>query len=150
MIASVAQRKWLRVRARLFALFALGIVTTTTTHGQAASSCLAQSADGLAFRGYVRELVSTTDTQRIRLRNHLGLSKMDSTEVVLVSSATICTSVAGGINGALQTPGLIRQLYVVQAGRVFAAQDPGHPAGEHWPTVVVDARYRFINAVMAP
>ena len=42
-----------------------------------------------------------TDTQRIRLRNSMGLSKMDSTKVVLVSSAAICNSVAVGINSAL-------------------------------------------------
>ena len=137
---------------RSFATRALvaGLAAAASARAQTVTSCLPNSTAGLALRGYVRELVSTTDTQRIRLRNHLGLSKLDSTKVVLVSSASICTSVAGGINGALQTPGLIRQLYVVQAGRVFAAQDPGHPAAEHWPTVVVDARYRFINAVMAP
>jgi hypothetical protein len=128
----------------------LGMVVAAAAHGQATSSCLSQSADGLALRGYVRELVSTADTQRVRLRNHLGLSKMDSTKVVLVGTAAICNSVAVGINAALQTPGLVRQLYVVQAGRVFAAQDPGHPAGEHWPTVVVDSKYKFVSAVMAP
>ena len=58
--------------------------------------------------------------------------------------------IAKGINTALLTPGLARQLYVVIAGNIYAAQDPGHPAGEWWPTVTVDNHFKYKASVLAP
>ena len=117
---------------------------------QSTSSCHAQTADALNLRSYIRELVSTTDTARVRLRNTLGLSKTDSTKVVLVTATATCVNVATGINTGYQTPNLARHLYVVQVGKLFAAQDPDHLAGEYAPTVILDAKFRALNAVLAP
>ena len=54
------------------------------------------------------------------------------------------------MNTALHTPNLARNLYVVQVGKMFAAQDPDHPAGEYWPTVILDGKFKALNSVLAP
>jgi hypothetical protein len=138
------------LKALLFlaAVIALGIKAATAT--TVASTCLASDMHALRLRSFVRDLVTTTDSTHIALRNSLGLKAMDSTRVTLVSDNRICDKAATGINTALATPGLVRSLYVVAAGTMYAAQDPGHPAGEWWPTHTLDNKYKLIGVVLAP
>jgi hypothetical protein len=117
---------------------------------QTASTCRASDMDSERFKSYVRDLVTTTDSARVQLRTHLGLKPIDSTRVVPIADDAICNRVAQGINKALATPGMVRALYVVAAGSMYASQDPGHPAGEWWPTVTLDKKYKVIGAVLAP
>lgn len=131
----------------ILSMFALGGMAP---RADMASTCRPSDAAAIRLRTYVRRLVTTTDSSSIVLRNKLGLKAMDSTRVSLVTDNRICDKAATGINTALATPGLTRQLYVVAAGTMYAAQDPGHPAGEWWPTHTLDNKYKVVGVVLAP
>lgn len=114
------------------------------------STCLPTDEHALEFRSFLRELVTSTDTARASLRVVMGFPAMDSTKVTIVTTNRICNSVAQGFNAVLRTPNLVRQLYVVKVGTFYAAKDPGHPAGEWWPTVSFDNKYKALNALLSP
>jgi hypothetical protein len=126
------------------------VVFVPTAGAQAVSPCRPSDEGALVLRSYLRELVTTTDPERVALRDDLRLAAMDSTKVVLVTDHEVCRKVAAGINTAFRTPSLVRQLRVFSVGKRLAAQDPGHPSGEYHPTMVVSARYEFIGSVLAP
>lgn len=117
---------------------------------QAQSTCRPSDESALQLRGFLRELVSTTDTARLSLRATLGFPAMDSTKVVIVTTNRICANVAQGYNTIQRTPNLVRQLYVISVGTFYAAKDPGHPAGEWWPTVSFNSKYKFVNLLLVP
>lgn len=75
---------------------------------------------------------------------------MDSTKVAIVTTNRICNNVAQGYNTVQKTPNVVRRLYVVSVGNFYAAKDPGHPAGEWWPTVSFDSKYKFVNLLLLP
>lgn len=104
----------------------------------------------MEFRSYVRELVSTADPNRIGIRNHLGFKSMDSTRVLFVTDDATCNNVALGLNAAFATPGLVRQLYVVAVGTLYAAADPTNPMGEWLGTHSLDNKFKFKATVLAP
>jgi hypothetical protein len=125
-------------------------LAATPLQAQTASTCRAADANSQRLLSYIRELVSSTDTTRVKIRTALKLPAMDSTRVTLVTDNKKCASVAQGINAATGKTGLIRQLYVISVGTYYAAQDPGHPSGEWWPTVSLDKQYHALGVVLAP
>jgi hypothetical protein len=134
-------------RLLFLTLFAIGWSSAET---QASSTCRSVNADGLRFRSFIRKVVTSTDTLMVQARANLGLRAMDSTRVVFVTDNTVCNKAAQGINTAQGTSNLVRQLFVVSAGIVYAAQDPGHPSGEWWPTVTLDNKYKVLAVLLAP
>ena len=86
----------------------------------------------------------------VQARTTLGLRAMDSTRVVFVTDNVICNKAAQGINTGQATPNLVRNLFVLSAGTVYAAQDPGHPSGEWWPTVTLDNKYKILAVLLGP
>ena len=95
-------------------------------------------------------MVVATDTGTVNLRTWLGLTAMDSSLVVPVTTTSICNSVALGMNTAYKTSGLVRQLYVIKLGTHYVAQDPGHPSDEWWPAVALDSVYHVTGTVLSP
>ena len=126
------------------------LLASVASIAPAQSTCLPIDEHALQFRSFVRELVTSNDTARTALRQVLGFPAMDSTRVSIVTTNRTCNSVAQGYNTALKTPDLVRRLYVVSVGSFYAAKDPGHPAGEWWPTVSFDSKYKFLNALLSP
>jgi hypothetical protein len=114
-----------------------------------ASACRASDANALVLRSYLRQLVSATDAERAVLRRGIGLAASDSSKVVLVTTTRICDNVGTGINTAFKTPSLARSLYVFRVGASYVAQDPGHPAGQWAPLIVLDGRYVYQGSVLA-
>lgn len=115
-----------------------------------ASACLPLDDTALVLRAYLRDLVTTTDADRVALRTELGLAPMDSNQVVIETDGHVCGRVADAINEEQDTPQLERNLYVFKLGDVRAAQDPDHLSGEWMPTVIVDAKYKVVGVVLAP
>ena len=132
-------------------LLDLAVMTlgATEARAQVGSTCRTADADGLRFRSFVRNLVTTSDSLLVQARTSLGLHVMDSTRVVFVTNNSVCNSAAQGINVAQRT-NYIRQMYVVAAGKVYAAQDPAHPSGEWWPTVTLDKKFKVLGVLLAP
>lgn len=114
-----------------------------------ASTCKASDASALVLRSYLRTLVSTSDPERVALRNGIGLVASDSSKVMLVTTSRICDNVGTGINTAFKTPNLARSLYVFSVGQSYVAQDPVHPAGQWMPLIVVNSKYVYQGSVLA-
>jgi hypothetical protein len=115
----------------------------------ATSTCRVADSTALTLRSYLRQLVTSTDPDRVALRIGIGLAAMDSTTIVQVTNSRVCDNVANGMNAALKTPNLARNLYVFSVGRSFAAQDPDRAAGEWLPLMIVDSKYAYLGSVLA-
>lgn len=135
---------------RVLVLAAFSTLGWTSASAQAASTCRVADADGIRFRSFIRQVVTSSDTLMVQARTTLGLRAMDSTRVVFVTDNVVCNKVAQGINTAQATPNLARELFVVSAGTLYAAQDPSHPSGEWWPTVTLDNKYKVLAVLLAP
>jgi hypothetical protein len=135
---------------RFLVLAAYSALGSTSASAQTASTCRVADADGLRFRSFIRQVVTSSDSLMVQARTTLGLRAMDSTRVVFVTDNVVCSRVARGINTAQTTPNMTRQLFVVSAGTVYAAQDPSHPSGEWWPTVTLDNKYKVLAVLLAP
>lgn len=114
------------------------------------STCLPLDSSALVLRSYLRDLVSTTNADRVALRTQLGLAQTDSSQVVIQTDERTCGRVADAINKAQNTAQLERHLYVFNVGSAYAARDPDHPSGEWLPTVIVDSKYKVVGVVLAP
>lgn len=135
---------------RLIALVAACMVATIPANAQTASTCRASDANAVRLLGYVRQLVTSADPVRVRVRDSLGLPATSSSNVSLVTDNLVCDKVAQGVNAATGTSGLTRHLYVLKVGPYYAAQDPDHPSGEWWPTVSLDKQFHVLGVVLAP
>ena len=134
---------------RIFLVLAVTAFAVSTAQAQTGSTCRPVDSDGLRFRTFVRRVVTSSDPVLVQVRTNLGLRAMDSTRVVFVTDNTVWNKAAQGINTA-QGTNYVRQMYVVTAGTVYAVQDPGHPAGEWWPTVTLDNKFKVLGLVLAP
>ena len=74
---------------------------------------------------YLRELVSSTDTNRVRMRSVLGVQQASANKVNLVTKQTTCQAAITALNGVRQEPGVVRQVFVFTWGTGFAVDDPG-------------------------
>lgn len=135
---------------KYLAALALSALAMNIGSAQSSSTCRPSDADGIRFRSFVRTVVSSSDPWMVQARTHLGLKAMDSTRVVFVTDNAICNRAAQGINTAQATPNLVRQLFVVVVGNVYATVDPGHPSGEWWVTVTLDNKYKLMALLLGP
>jgi hypothetical protein len=148
-ISSYRQHSIIQLMRFSILAFAIIIFGAADASAQTSSTCRTADADGIRFRSFVRRVVSSSDPFLVQARTNLGLRSMDSTRVVFVTDNTVCNKAAQGINAAQGTT-YIRQMYVVAAGTVYAAQDPGHPSGEWWPTVTLDNKFKVLAVILAP
>jgi len=134
-------------------LASLVVLGAADAVAQTTSTCLpSPSTDSVAiqWRSAIRDLVTSKDTGQISVRKAMLLGTQDSTKVVFVTDDAVCAKVAQGINTAQKQTGVIRQLWVLKVGTLFAAKDPGHPSGEWWPTVTLDSKYVVKAVVLSP
>ncbi len=129
---------------------ALPLAGTSMVYGQTSSGCRSVDEESGRLLGFVRELVTTADSQSAGLRTKLGLVAMDSLNITLITDNKVCAKAVQGMNNALQTPNLIRRVDVVRVGTDFAVRDPDHPAGEWMPTMILDKKYAYKGEVLAP
>ena len=134
---------------RILVLIGILTIALNNADAQSTSTCRTDT-DGLHFRSFIRKVVTSSDPLMVQARTALGLRAMDSTRVVFVTDNVVCNKAAQGINTAQATPNVIRQLFLVSAGTVYAAQDPGHPSGEWSPTVTLDNKYKVLAVLLAP
>jgi hypothetical protein len=130
-------------------LFSSGVALAARINAANSSTCRPLDDNAIAIRSYLRELVTTTDAERVGLRGDLGLVAMDSSKVVLVTTARTCDNVGTGMNTAFKTVGAARNLYVFSVGQSYVAQDPDRPAGEWRPLVALNSKFVVGNSVLA-
>jgi hypothetical protein len=114
------------------------------------TTCRTADDESALLVGYLGALVTSADTSDINLRSGIGLSAVDSTTVVLVTKKQTCDKAVQGMNAQLHTPNLTRIVHVVVVGTNYAVRDPGHPSGEHLPTMIFDRFFTFKGVVLAP
>jgi hypothetical protein len=96
-------------------------------------SALAQStchpADGLsaATLDYYKALATTTDSADIAHRTVGGLSPTSASKVSYATDSRTCQRAADAMNSTFQTPGRVRQVYVIKYNTSFVVIDPAQP-----------------------
>jgi hypothetical protein len=135
---------------RVLILLAVCACSARALYSQAGSTCRTSDAGAARVLSYVTELVTSADSERVKVRNGLRLPATDASKVGLVSDNRVCDKIAQSLNAATGTSGLTRQLYVVKVGSYYAAQDPDHPSGEWAPTVSLDKLYHVLGVVLGP
>lgn len=98
--------------------------STQVSVAQGASGCRAMTDRVQGKIDYVKELVSSTDTNRVAMRQSLGVAQASASKVTLVTKTSTCQSAVTGLNTILGTPGIARQVYVIATGNGYAVDDP--------------------------
>jgi hypothetical protein len=81
---------------------------------------------------FLRELVSSADTQHVASRQDLGLPVMRTSKVTLVTRQRDCQRAVEALNNVRQEPGTIRQVWLYALGTEgYALDDPGLDQGRY-------------------
>jgi hypothetical protein len=119
---------WLTLPRLLFiGLCASGCAPVLSAQGS--SGCLAAAADTgrvSSRHDYLRQLVSSADSDYVATRQELGLPTMSANKVTLVTKQSTCQSAVTAMNAVRQEQGIIRQVWVYALGTAgYALDDPG-------------------------
>ena len=81
----------------------------------------------------------------------MGLTRVDTSTVSLVTNAAICQSVANATDVLANVTNSGRLVYVVQAGSAgnirYFAQDPNEGAGDYLPAFVFDKKFNLVTTI---
>lgn len=80
---------------------------------------------------YFRDLLTSTDSERVSVREHFGLPAASANKVNLVTKAATCVNAANALNTHRGEAGTDRFVWVYTLGtNAFAVEDPSIPAGQ--------------------
>jgi hypothetical protein len=103
-----------------------------------------------------KHLADTTDTASTAARAKFEIPAVDSSQVTLVASDSICTRARQALDSLIHAtspnalnPLPIRSLYVIRIGTVTAVRDPGSLAKEYSPVDFFDEHWAFLSTMMA-
>jgi hypothetical protein len=115
------------MRVLALALFTWGCAPVLSAQGS--SGCLTAAADTgrvSARLDYLKQLVSSADSDYVATRQELGLPTMSVSKVALVTKQSTCQSAATAMNTVRQEQGTVRQVWVYALGTSgYALDDPG-------------------------
>jgi hypothetical protein len=118
----------------------------------ASSGCRPADANQTPQRlDYFRELVSSSNGDRQRVRTAAGLATASASKVALVTSNSTCLSAVSALNAKRNEPNTARQVWVVSlGGGDYAVEDPSIvPGGEFVPVYIFDRKFQF-KAILYP
>ena len=99
---------------------------------------------------YLRDLISSPDSDRIEMRSQIGLALGDPEQVRLVNDVRTCQLAVVAVNVRRETPGLDRSMWVFDLGHGYAVEDPtGHQMGQRIGIEFFDDDFRFLLTVYA-
>jgi hypothetical protein len=79
---------------------------------------------------FLKELVSSSDSDYVSTRQDLGIVKMNASKVTLVTRQQDCQSAVTALNTVRQEPATVRQVWLYALGTAgYAVDDPGLDAG---------------------
>ena len=79
---------------------------------------------------YLQELVSSADSDYVTTRQGLGLTRMKSSDVRLVTRQEDCQRAVTALNTVRQEPGVLREVWLCALGTAgYAVDDPGLDVG---------------------
>lgn len=98
---------------------------------QGASGCrAADQVRSPARLTFLKELVSSSDSDYVSTRQDLGIAKMNASKVTLVTRQQDCQSAITALNTLRQEPATVRQVWLYALGTAgYALDDPGLDAG---------------------
>jgi hypothetical protein len=114
-------------------LKALRLVLLAASIGGCAPALAAQGTSGCrpndtdrtkSTINYLRNLVSSSDTNRVRMRSVLGVQSAQANKVTLVTKTVTCQTAVTALNGVRSEPNAARQVFVYTWGLGFAVEDP--------------------------
>lgn len=140
----------MRYRIRIVAM---SVLLSSASYAQS-SGCLPADVDAVRLNAMARKLVSSTDSEVVRLRTVTGIGALDSNEVVAVTDSRKCLRAIDGANTYLQTPGRVRRVHLVALANIgFLLFEPApsgpQPASEWKSVFVVTKTFAIRTAVEA-
>ena len=108
----------------------LSLSTEVTLLAQGKSGCRADLERSQARLAYLKELVSSPDSDHATSRRDLGIGKMNPGKVTLVTRRRDCRKAVNALNSVRQEPGTVRQIWLYAlGGQGYAVDDPGLDVG---------------------
>jgi hypothetical protein len=99
---------------------------------------------------YLRELISSSNPDRVEMRRQIGLVAASPDAVRSVDDARACQRAVAAVNTRHETPGLERSIWVFHLGDAYAVEDPtGHQRGERIGIQFFDENFAFLKTVYA-
>ena len=97
-----------------------------------------------------RFTVSNMHPSTFQVRAAVGLRLIDTTKVVLTTTAKLCTDAVAGINAKQGTPGRVRRIYLVKLNTDgYMALDPvAVPGSESRPIYVLTRQLAVTNVLL--
>jgi hypothetical protein len=95
------------------------------------SGCLpADTTRAPARLAYLKDLVSSSDSDRVGHRQDLGLPRMNASKVVLVTKQRDCQNAVTALNNLRNESGKVRQIWLYMLGTSgYAVDDPSLDVG---------------------
>jgi len=143
-----------RLRTRIIVSTAIVAVTLAGfPHPIAAqagtSGCLAPDDTSARIVAYVKFILADTSRASARARDSLGITGVQPSQVVPVTSAQACSKIVGFFNhfeGVIRSG---RRVYAYSIGPTrVVAQDPNFKSGEWTPLVFLDHTYKLVQSHM--
>ncbi len=113
----------------LACLFSLGCAPALSAQGT--SGCrTADQVRSPARLTFLKELVSSSDSDHVGTRQDLGIAPMSANKVTLVTRQGDCQNAVTALNTTRQEPGKVRQVWLYALGTAgYAVDDPGLDVG---------------------
>jgi len=111
-------------------LLASQVVSGTQPTAHDTSGCREDLERAQARLAYLKELVSSPDSDHAASRRDLGIGKMNPRKVTLVTRQHDCRKAVNALNSVRQEPGTVRQIWLYAlGGQGYAVDDPGLDVG---------------------
>jgi hypothetical protein len=111
------------------------------------SNCKGADSVSVRIHASISDLLLSTDSADIAMRDTVGIAGVLPSQVVLISDSRLCSKLAAAIDQLEHANKPGRLFYAFSVGRVFAALDPTIRAGEWIPLLFYDAHFKLLWSV---
>lgn len=110
-------------------LFSLGCAPAMAAQGTSGCRTADQVRSPVRL-AFLKELVSSSDSDHVGTRQDLGIATMSANKVTLVNRQQDCQNAVTALNTTRQEPGKVRQVWLYALGTAgYAVDDPGLDVG---------------------
>jgi hypothetical protein len=105
---------------------AMGLACTAALSAQgSASGCRTADTQRVPARlAFLKNLVSSADSDYVSSRQELGISTSNAAKVALVTKQTTCQTAVTALNAVREEPGTVRQIWLYTMATGYAVDDP--------------------------
>jgi hypothetical protein len=123
------------------------VVSSATPTLSQTTSCRAIDSTSARTVGDLKDLVTSSDSFTVRVRNALGLPTMQASKVSFVTDSRTCNSAVTALNTYFSTPGRSRVVDVYKIGTYYGVEDPTERSeGAYRGVVVYDSKWVYKTA----